>query len=404
MIIREKYLSKIRPFYDVDLIKVITGIRRCGKSVILTQIMDELKKTGVKENQIIYINFESKEYSSIVNDDDLYYYVKEKINNDMKHYLFFDEIQNVEKWEKAVNSFKTEYKENISIFVTGSNSDLLSGELATHLAGRYVSFKVFPFTFEEVCKLKGIENKSKYELEEDFNEYVKWGGLPQRFILNDEEQVRTYLTDIYNSIVVKDIIDRFGIKDIDLFNRIVEYIVTTPSQMFSAENLAKYFEINDDRGVTKNTLYNYLEYMSKAMLISKVDRYDVRGKRILNGKYKYYLTDLGIGQVMNTAKKAQMGAYFENIVYNELISRGYDVKVGNLENGEIDFIAIKNGNKEYYQVCYILGDNESVINREFGSYKSVDDNYPKYVLSMDKFDMSQNGIIHKNIIDWLLEK
>ena len=404
MIIREKYLSKIRPFYNQDLIKVITGIRRCGKSVILTQIIDELKKDGITDEQIIYINFESKEYSKIKNDDDLYYYIKEKMKQDAKYYLFFDEIQNIECWEKTVNSFKADLKENVSIFITGSNSDLLSGELATHLAGRYVSFKVSPFTFKEVCELKGILNKDKYDLVKYFDEYVMWGGLPQRFILSTEEQVRTYLTDIYNSIVMKDIVERFGIKDLDLFNRIVEYIVTTPSQTFSAENLANYFSANDDRGVTKNTLYNYLEYMSKAMMVSKVDRYDVRGKRILNGKYKYYLTDLGIGQVLNISKKLQMGAYLENIVFNELISRGYDVKVGALDNGEIDFMALKNGKKEYYQVCFILGDNDNVINREFGAYKGIDDNYPKYVISTDTFDMSQDGIIHKNIIDWLLER
>ena len=403
MIIREKYLSKIRPFYDQDLIKVITGIRRSGKSVILNQIMDELRKTGTKEQQMIYINFESKEYSDIKNDDDLYFYVKKKMTENTKYYLFFDEIQNVDKWEKTVNSFKADLKDKVSIFITGSNSDLLSGELATYLAGRYVSFKIFPFTFKDVCELKNKENNDRYELERDFDEYVKWGGLPQRFVLTDEEQTRTYLTDIYNSIVVKDIIDRFGIKDIDLFNRIVEYIVTTPSQTFSAENLAKYFSLNDDRGVTKNTLYNYLEYMSKAMLISKADRYDVRGKRILNGKYKYYLTDLGLGQVMNTAKRPQLGAYLENIVYNELLSRGYDVKVGNLENGEIDFVATKFEEKIYVQVAFVLAD-DAVIEREFGAYKFIDDNYPKYVITTDKFDMSQNGIIHKNIIDWLLGK
>lgn len=404
MIIREKYLSKIRPFYDQDLIKVITGIRRCGKSVILTQIIDELKKEGITDEQIIYLNFESKEYSNIKNDDDLYLYIKKNLKNKNKYYLFFDEIQNVECWERTVNSFKADLKDNVSIFITGSNSDLLSGELATHLAGRYVSFKVSPFTFKEVCELKGILDKDKYDLVKYFNEYVIWGGLPQRFMLTSEEQVRTYLTDIYNSIVMKDIIERFGIKDLELFNRIVEYIVTTPSQTFSAENLANYFSVNDDRGVTKNTLYNYLEYMSKAMLISKVDRYDVRGKRILNGKYKYYLTDLGIGQVMNTSKKPQMGAYLENIVFNELISRGYDVKVGTLDNDEIDFMALKDGKKEYYQVCFLLGDNESVINREFKSLKEIDDNYPKFVISTDTFDMSEDGIIHKNIIDWLLER
>ena len=404
MIIREKYLSKIRPFYDLDLIKVITGIRRCGKSVILNQIIDELKHNGIKEEQIIYINFELKDYSNIKNDDDLYLYIKDKIKNNFKHYLFFDEIQNVERWEKTVNSFKAKYKDNISIFITGSNSDLLSGELATHIAGRYVSFKIYPFTFEEVCEFKKVLNKNKYELQDYFNEYMLWGGMPQRFILPTEEQTRTYLMDIYNSIVVKDIVDRFGIKDLELFNRIVEYIVTTPSQTFSAENLAKYFSVNDDRGVTKNTLYNYLEYMTKAMMINKVERYDVRGKRILNGKYKYYLTDLGLGQVMNSSKKIQMGAYLENIVYNELITRGYDVKVGTLDNGEIDFICTKEGKKEYYQICFLLGDNEDVINREFGAYKGIDDNYPKYVISTDTFDMSQDGIIHKNIIDWLLNK
>lgn len=230
-----------------------------------------------------------------------------------------------------------------------------------------------------------------------------WGGLPQRFVLTGEEQVRTYLTDIYNSIVVKDIVDRFGIKDLDLFNRIVEYIVTTPSQTFSADSLSKYFINNDDRGVTKNTLYNYLGYMSKALLINKADRFDVRGKRILNGKYKYYLTDLGLGQVMNTSKKQQMGAYLENVVYNELLSRGYDVKVGSLANGEIDFVATRHNEKIYIQVAFILYD-EDVIQREFGAFKSIDDNYPKYVITTDTFDLSQNGIIHKNIIDWLLDK
>ena len=403
MIIREKYLSKIRPFYDVDIIKVITGIRRCGKSIILMQIMDELKNKGIDEEQIIYINFEFEDYYFIKNDLDLHNYIKDKIVNDKKYYLFFDEIQNVENWEKAVNSFKAKCKDNVSIFITGSNSDLLSGELATHLAGRYVSFKVYPFTFKEVCELKNIEGKNKYELENDFNEYIKWGGLPQRFIMTDENQIKTYLSDIYNSIIVKDIITRFNIKDIDLFNRIVEYIVTTPSQTFSAESLANYFLNNDEREVSKITLYNYLEYMTKAMLISKADRYDVREKRILNGKYKYYLTDLGIGSVMNTTKRHQMGAYLENIVYNELLSRGYDVKVGNLENGEIDFIATRYEEKIYIQVAFVLAD-ESVINREFSAFDNVKDHYPKYVISTDKFDMSQNGIIHKNIIDFLLEE
>lgn len=313
--------------------------------------------------------------------------------------MFFDEIQSVTDWEKAINSFKA--TKNVSIFITGSNSDLLSGELATHLAGRYVSFKVYPFTFKEVCELKNINSRD--QIEATFDEYINWGGMPQRFVLTDEMQTMTYLSDVYDSIVLKDIVARFNIKDLDLFNRVVEYIVTTPSQNFSADSLANYFKGKVEREVSKNTLYNYLEYLTKAMMISKADRYDVRGKRILNGKYKYYLTDLGIGQIKNTGEKKQLGAYLENIVYNELLSRGYDVKVGNLQKGEIDFIATLFKEKIYIQVAYILAD-DSVVDREFGAYKAIEDNYPKYVLTMDKFDFSQDGIIHKNVIDWLLEK
>ena len=207
MIIREKYLAKIRPFYEQDLIKVITGIRRCGKSVILTQIIDELKNNGIKPDHIIYINFELKSFSFIKNDDDLDNYIKSKLKDKKKYYLFFDEIQNVQSWELAINSFKAELKDRVSIFITGSNSDLLSGELATHIAGRYVSFKVFPFTFKEVCELKNVNSKNKYELKELFDNYMLWGGMPQRFMMNDEEQTKIYLFDIYNSIVIKDIIE-----------------------------------------------------------------------------------------------------------------------------------------------------------------------------------------------------
>lgn len=398
MLIREKYLSKIRPFYDVDLIKVIMGIRRCGKSVLLLQIIDELKNRPINESHIIYINFEYKDYSFIRNDLDLHNYIKERIVDEDKYYLFFDEIQTIKDWEKAINSFKASL--NVSIFITGSNSDLLSGELVTHLTGRYVSFKVYPFTFKEACEYKNLENKA--EIEEFFNDYIMWGGLPQRFILTDQYQTMTYLNDIYDSIILKDIVDRFKIKDLDLFNRIVEYIVTTPAQTFSPKNLSNYFLKEDNRKVSRETIYNYLEYMTKAMLINKAERYDLRGKRILTGRYKYYLTDLGLEQINNIGKRPQLGAYLENIVYNELISRGYSVNVGTFANKEIDFIAIKDRLITYIQVAYILYD-DSVIEREFGVYRNIDDNYPKYVLSMDHFNFSQDGIIHKNIIDWLLE-
>ncbi len=401
MIVREKYLKEIRPFYDVDLIKVIVGIRRCGKSVILTQIMDEIKKKKVKNENIIYVNFESKQYSYLLTDDALYQFVKEKIKNKEKYYIFFDEIQMVDRWELAINSLKAEYGLKISMFLTGSNSDLLSSELATHIAGRYVSFQVYPFTFMEVCEIKNLKGKNKYELQDAFDEYMLWGGMPQRFSIEGESGMRAYLLDVYNSIVVKDIMERFHIKELDLFQRIIEYVVTTPAQVFSAHSLAKYFE-SSNRIVAKNTLYNYLEYMCKALLIHKVSRYDIRGKRILTGKYKYYLTDLGLGQVMNTSRKLQLGAYLENVVYNELLSRGYDITIGSLENGEVDFIAMKGKEKLYFQVTYKLTDD--IIDREFNVYNNINDHYPKYVLSTDTFDFSQNGIIHKNIIDWLLEE
>lgn len=401
MIKREKYLKRIRTFYEQDLIKVITGIRRCGKSVILNQIMDELRQSGVKDEQIIYINFEFTDYIDINDAKKFNDFIEKKLINKNKYYVFFDEIQNVDRWEKVVNSLKAKYNENISIFITGSNSDLLSGELATHIAGRYVSFKIYPFTFDEVCELKDIKDKDKYELERTFDDYIIWGGMPQRFLMNDELQIKTYLSDVYNSIVVKDIIERFKIKDLDLFNKILTFIMTTPSQTFSADSLTKYL-LNENIDVSKMTVYNYLEYMCRALLINKADRFDVRGKRILNGKYKYYLTDLGFTNILNDGKKKQISTYLENIVYNELVARGYNVNIGTLENGEIDFIATRFEEKEYYQVTFHLSDD--IIEREFGVYKNIQDNYPKYVISCDTFDFSQNGIIHKNIIDFLLNR
>ena len=231
MVIRETYLKRIRPFYDVDLIKVITGIRRCGKSTILRQIMDEIIKSGVKESNIIYINLEFPEYFDIKTYRDLYEYINKKIVNNDKYYLFIDEIQNVDHFEEVLNAYKAKYQDKISIFITGSNSDLLSGELATLLAGRYVSFKISPFSFKEVCEFKHYE-LDKYKLDEQFDDYLTWGGLPQRFSLNSETEIRTYLLDVYNSIIIKDIVTRFKVKDIDLFNRVTEYNDNTSSNLF----------------------------------------------------------------------------------------------------------------------------------------------------------------------------
>ena len=398
MIKREKYLRNIRGFYDQDLIKVITGIRRSGKSTLLKQIIDELQENGVNQERIIYINFEDIEMSFIKNDMDLNSYIKKQIKDNEKYYLFFDEIQNVIDWEKAVNSFKA--TKNVSIFITGSNSNLLSGELATLLAGRYVSFKIQPFSFKEVCELKGIEDKD--EIEKAFEDYIKWGGMPQRFYFKDEQETKNYLMDLYDSIVVKDIISRYKVKDVELLNKILEYLMSTPAQQFSVTNIVNYLK-NENRNCSNETLYNYLSYITNSFIMNKAKRYDIKGKRILSTNDKYYLTDLGLGQVKSSIKTKGKGSVLENIVYNELINRGYEVLVGKSDSSEIDFIASYFDEKIYVQVAYILADDD-VIEREFGAFKEIQDNYPKYVLTMDKFDFSQNGIIHKNVIEWLLDK
>ena len=397
MLIREDYLSKIREFYDLDIIKVLIGIRRCGKSVLLKQIIDEIK-SNVDDNYIIYINFEDVTFSYIKNYLDLSDYINERITDNKKYYLFFDEIQMVENWEKAINSFKVTL--NVSIFITGSNSKLLSGELATLLSGRYVSFKVLPFSFKEVIDLKKITDIR--DIEDTFNDYILWGGLPQRFDFVSRDAMISYLRDVFNSIVLKDIVKRNTIKNIDLFERVMEYLVNNPSQTFSPANMMNEFS-KENIPVSSKTIYECLDYATSAMLMEKISAYDIRGKKILSRKDKYYLTDLGLGQILNTNKKAQYGAYLENIVYNELRYRGYEVSIGNNDGREIDFVATKHNIKEYYQVAYALSD-ENTEQREFRAFDNINDNYPKYVISTDKLDYSQNGIIHKNIIDWLLSK
>ena len=382
---REKYLSQLRPFYDVDLIKVLTGIRRCGKSVLLTEIMEELKNSGITENQIIYINYEYEDFNSLLTEESLNEYLESKLQKDKKTYIFIDEIQKVKGWERVVNSLKAKYKEGVSIFISG----------------RYVSLKVYPFTFKEVCEYLEIEDKSKYELKETFDNYLIWGGMPQRFVFKEPEHIKMYLSDVYNTIVVKDIISRYNIKELSTFNKILSYIVTTPSQTFSADNMVNQF-LSENVKISKTTICDYLEYMTNAYLISKAEKYDVRGKRIINGKYKYYLTDLGIGQIENKERKKQIGAYLENIVYNELLSRGYNVTIGSLKTGEIDFIATKFEEKIYIQVTNTIDENNET--REFGAFSVITDNFPKYVISTDTIDLSRDGIIHKNIIDWLLER
>lgn len=397
MIKRELYLNKIRPFIDSDLIKVIIGIRRCGKSVLMKQIISEIKEKHVDDAHIIYLNFEDLQFSFIENEMDLYRYIKDKIQDEGKYYLLFDEIQNVNNFEKAINSFRATL--NCSVFLTGSNGKLLSGELATHLSGRYVSFRIMPFSFKEMCKVKDI-SKDRVS-EKDFMEYLNFGGMPQRFLMETESQVKIYLRDLYDSIVLRDIVLRSKVSDVDVLNRIVEYMVMNTSQTFSAKSISAYFE-SISRKVSMDTIYQYLEHITNSLIFNKVMRYDIRGKKILTRSDKFYLSDLGFAKINNTGFKTEIGALIENIVYNELINRGCEVYVGKTVKGEIDFIVMNDGEKSYYQALYLLAD-EKVVDREFGAYESVRDNFPKYVLSMDKLDFSRDGIVHKNILDFLLE-
>ncbi len=396
MVKRERYLERIRPFYESELIKVLIGIRRCGKSVLLRQIIGEMKEKGIRDEQIIYMNFEDFKFSGIRTAQALYDYVVERRVNEEKYYLFFDEIQMVDEFELVINSFRATW--DVSIFITGSNGKLLSGELATYLSGRYVSFKIAPFSFREYCQIRKLEEPA----DEDLVEYLTWGGMPQRFHLQNEMEMETMLRDLYNSIVLRDIVQRTGAKDVDLLNRIFEYLTQTPSQMFSAKGIAKYFE-SVNRKVGTETLYNYLDHMITSLIVTKARRYDIRGKQLLTTLDKYYLTDLGLGKIHNSGFKLEMGALLENVVFNELSSRGYEVFVGKLPKGEIDFVAVRGQEKEYYQVAYYLYD-QSVVEREFGAFRKIEDNYPKYVISMDKMDFSQDGIIHKNAVRFLMER
>ena len=397
MLKREVYLSRIRGFYDSDLVKILVGIRRCGKSVILNQIVNEIKEKGVEENQIISINFELIEYEELQDYKKLNKYIKDNIKDNKMYYIFLDEIQRVDKFETVVNSLRASLK-NISIFITGSNSKLLSNELSTVLSGRYVLFNIYPLSYKEFTELTKKDAKS----EETFWNFVKWGGLPNRTQFTDENNIKDYLHSVFDSIILRDVVERLGLKDIVLFNLLLQYVVDTTGREFSAENIIKYLK-SEGKSISTETLYVYLDALCKALIIKKIYRYDIHGKAILKTLNKYYMTDLGIAQIKNNNFEINKCFAIENVVYNELLERGYDVYIGKTKKGEIDFIATKTDEKAYFQVAYSL-ENESVIEREFGAYNGIDDEVPKYVLSLDKKDLSRNGIIHKNIIDWLLEK
>ena len=393
MLIREKYLSKIRGFYEeTSLIKIVYGMRRSGKSVILNQIMDEIKANGVKENNIIYINFESLKYDFIKDAKDLYEYIEKLTENDDKYYVFLDEIQKVENFEKGINSLRI--TNNYSIFITGSNSRMTLLELSTDLSGRYVSFRINPLSFKEVVELTNTK-KDKYE--ELLFDIFKWGSLPQRFLFKSDDDKMSYLSSVYDSIILKDIIERLGIKDVTSFSKVLQYILDTEAKEFSRDNVIEFLK-KEHHEIANDTLYNYLEALTSTFIMNKVYRYDLHGKSILKTLNKYYANDLGIKQIKTTGDNINYSISLENIVYNDLIGKDYKVYIGKTKKGEIDFVATKNNITKYIQVCYKL-EEESTIEREFGAFNEIEGNN-KYVISLDNEDYSKNGIKHINIFDF----
>lgn len=397
MVKRELYLERVRPFYDSEMIKVITGIRRCGKSTLMQQMIEEIRQRGAADDHIIYINFEDYQYNKISNPDALYAYVENEIKDDVKYYLFIDEIQNVPNFELVVNSFRATH--NVSIFITGSNSKLLSGELATHLSGRTLSFRIMPFCFKEYVEFRQ-ETGSSESAESLLDEYMLWGGFPLVCKEPEADSKEVLLSNIYDSVVLKDVVMRNKIASVPALEKVLEYVIGNSSLTISGNTIAAALKA-DDMNISVPTVYDYLKYISDACICDKVPRYDIRGKKVLAFEEKTYVCDLGFFHLKKNRVQEEYSHIVETICYNELIARGYQVYVGKTYKGEVDFIAQKGSERFYIQAAYLL-DSERTVEREFGAYRTIEDNYPKYVISTDRIPMSRDGIIHMNLCQWLL--
>ena len=404
MIKRDLYLEEIKKYMNKPIIKVITGMRRSGKSMILKLIQEELEKMGIVKENIIYMNFESLVFIDIKDFEALYkHIIKKTFNKNGKIYILLDEIQEVKGWEKAINSFLVDL--DVDIYITGSNANLLSSELATYIAGRYIEIKIYPLSFQEYIDFASENNKkTPLSIDEYFYQYLNFGGLPGIHIFNyNKEEIYQYLADVYNSILLRDVIARNNIRDIELLERVVLYIMDNIGNTFSAKSISDFLK-NQGRKLSIETIYNYLKALENAFIISKVQRYDIKGKNILETQEKYYLSDLGFRNAKLGYQSNDISSYLENIIFLELLRRKYKVNVGKKNNKEIDFIANLRDENLYLQVTYLLASPET-IEREFSPLKAIKDNYPKMVLSMDNLPESNiEGIKRKRIIDFLLEK
>jgi hypothetical protein len=391
---RTGYIDKIKPFIGKHIIKVLIGARRSGKSTILKQIIDSLIEDGISQRNIVWINFELSDYFEINDINKLEKYISTRLDGvGGKVYLFLDEIQIIPQWEKLINSYFA--KEIYDIYITGSNSKLLSGEFASYLSGRYVELDIFPFSFKEYADYHEINNDFKTH----FYNYLEDGGMPSTFDYGQDNK-KLVIMDLYNSIVLKDIIQRNNIANVDLLDRIMRFVMYNIGQPFSANKIHKRLK-QDLVNVSINTIYNYLKFFENACLIYQVKREDLKGKKILKYDEKYYICDLGFRQAIIGNNQRDITRMIENIVYMELLRRGYEITIGKVGNLEVDFVCKKQSSPIYIQVSYLLT-SEETIEREFKPLKSINDNYPKYVITMDDINMSHGGIIHLNLVDFLL--
>lgn len=396
MIKRKFYLEKIVKLIDTEDIKVITGVRRCGKTVLLKQIIDELENRGIASENIIYMSFESSKYKNIRNDDDLDEFIFSKTNNlNGKIYLLFDEIQKVKNWEVSLNSYRVDLE--CDIYITESNSQLLSGELATLISGRYISINMLPFSFKELIQYydEMHENIDEIKL---FEQYLSYGGFPGLLNYENEEKEK-YLYDLYSTIVLNDILYKNKVKDLDLLERLMEFMISNIGQLFSANSISKYIK-NENRKTTPHTIINYMDYARNAFIFYQIKRENIKQKRKLLISDKYYLVDSGFYFIFNGSTQRNWGQLLENIVFLELIRQGYSITIGKIQDLEVDFVCRKANQIKYIQVSQSILD-ENTRKKEFKSLEKISDSYPKYVISMDSFDFSANGIIHLNIIDFL---
>lgn len=393
---RDMYLDQLNSWEGTPLVKVLTGMRRVGKSTLLRQWADFLRnKKNLSDDNLLLVECDSLKYAELKQWKKLRDLIKPISDYQGMKYLLIDEVQNIEGWERVVTALQKE--ESWDIYITGSNSRLLSVELATLLSGRFVQMEIFPFSYGEHLNILGLNEHTKTR----FNDYLIFGGLPIQYHLDDDGDLkRQTLEAIYSTIVLHDIVERYKIRNIALLEKIVLFFLDNIGNLSNAKRIADFCK-SQKVSVGVETVQNYMKYLESCYFMHRVKRYDIKGRRILEVNEKLYANDLGLRNAVLRRNTGDIGALLENAVYLELVRRGYSVTIGFFDNYEIDFVVGKGSSREYYQVSYLLGSDET-LEREFRPLEALQDNYPKYLLSMDDFDFSRNGIVHRNIVEWLV--